>query len=134
MNRQRIRIVGRCDGLLASTRQISVLLDTGEEVKGDFADGQIDSIRNLMGKRVVMLGTAYYLASGQLVRIEADMVSAAKAEPAIFSRIPTPPHAQLDRAKLRQAQGPCSGMAAILGQWPGDESEEEIRAALDKLS
>ena len=33
-------------------------------------------------------------------------------------------------AKLRQAQGPGSGAAAIMGRWPGDETDEEIAEAL----
>jgi hypothetical protein len=31
-------------------------------------------------------------------------------------------------------QGPRSGINAIFGRWPGDESDEEIMEALERLS
>ena len=34
----------------------------------------------------------------------------------------------------RQPQGPDSGLNAILGQWPGDETDDEIAAELENLS
>jgi hypothetical protein len=41
---------------------------------------------------------------------------------------------KLDIAALHQPQGPDSGINAIIGKWPGDESEEEILALLEELS
>jgi hypothetical protein len=41
---------------------------------------------------------------------------------------------RLDIASLHQPQGPDSGINAIIGKWPGDESEEEILALLEELS
>jgi hypothetical protein len=41
---------------------------------------------------------------------------------------------KLDIAALHQPQGPDSGINAIIGKWPGDESEEEILAFLEELS
>jgi hypothetical protein len=40
----------------------------------------------------------------------------------------------LDERTLRQPQGSRSGVAAIFGQLPGDESDDEIIEALDLLS
>ena len=41
---------------------------------------------------------------------------------------------KIDRRALYRPQTPSSGINAIIGRWPGDESEEEILAALEKLS
>ncbi len=41
---------------------------------------------------------------------------------------------ELDPAGLRQPQDPSTGISAIIGRWPGDESDDEIFAALDELS
>jgi hypothetical protein len=41
---------------------------------------------------------------------------------------------RLDLKALHVPQGPDSGINAIMGKWPGDESEEEILAALEELS
>ena len=55
-------------------------------------------------------------------------------------RTDTPPSSRrvlvrkLDRRSLYQPQGPDSGINAIIGRWPGDESEEEILALLEDLS
>ncbi|MEA2488522.1 MAG: hypothetical protein QOH21_314 [Acidobacteriota bacterium] len=41
---------------------------------------------------------------------------------------------ELDRASLWQPQGQHSGVNAIIGAWPGDETDEQIAAALRELS
>ena len=41
---------------------------------------------------------------------------------------------RLDLAALHVPQGSDSGINAIMGKWPGDESEEEILALLEELS
>lgn len=41
---------------------------------------------------------------------------------------------KLDLEALRKPQGPDSGINAIIGKWPGDESDEEILPLLEKLS
>jgi hypothetical protein len=41
---------------------------------------------------------------------------------------------RLDLAALHVPQGPDSGINAIIGKWPGNESEEEILALLEELS
>jgi len=41
---------------------------------------------------------------------------------------------KFDRSVLHQPQGPDSGLNAVMGKWPGDETDEEILALLEKLS
>ncbi len=131
---QRVRLVGQLDGLEASTQRFSLLLDGGEKVVGVFADDQINAMQELWRKRVLVLGTAIYRASGRLLRIDAEVVKPGDNEASVFTRLPTPSQAKLDRSRLRKPQGPRSGMAAIMGQWPGDESDEVIQLALERLS
>ena len=38
------------------------------------------------------------------------------------------------QSDFRRPQGPDSGLNAILGQWPGDETDDEIAAELEHLS
>jgi len=131
---QRVRIVGQLDGLVASTQRFSILLDSGEKIVGVFTDDQMDSMQELWRKRVLVLGRAIYRASGRLLRIDADAVGPGENEPNVFSRMPSPPSPRMDVSKLRKPQGPRSGMAAILGKWPGDETDEQIQEALGRLS
>jgi len=41
---------------------------------------------------------------------------------------------KFDRASLHKPQGPDSGINAVIGKWPGDETDEEINALLEELS
>jgi hypothetical protein len=41
---------------------------------------------------------------------------------------------KLDLRALDQPQGPETGFNAIIGKWPGDESDEEILALLEEMS
>jgi hypothetical protein len=52
----------------------------------------------------------------------------------LWSRMPTPIFRELDGRKLSVPQGARSGVAAIWGQWPGDETDEEFIEALSQLS
>jgi len=131
---QRVRLVGELDGIEASTQRFTLVLDTGDKVSGVFGDAQIDEMQRLWRQRVLVLGSAVYRPSGRLLRIEADEVHNGSGELSIFSRLPTSRHDPIDSSKLKQRQGPRSGMAAIAGAWPGDETDEEINAALEQLS
>ena len=131
---QRVRIVGQLDGLVASTQRFSVLLDSGEKITGNFADDQVDAMQEHWRKRVLVLGTAIYRASGRLLRIDAEAVKPGENEPTVFSRMPSPPGTRIDTSKLRKPQGSKSGINAIIGKWPGEETEEEITAILEELS
>lgn len=131
---QRIRIVGQLDALVASTQRFSVLLDSGEKVTGSFADDQVETIKDLWRKRVLVLGTAIYRASGRLLRVDAESVRPGEKESCVFSRMPSPPRSRIDPSGLRKSQGAKSGINAIIGRWPGDETEEEITAILEELS
>jgi hypothetical protein len=41
---------------------------------------------------------------------------------------------RIDLKALHVPQGPRSGINAIIGKWPGNESEEEVLAMLEELS
>jgi hypothetical protein len=131
---RRVRIVGQLDGLAASTQRFSVLLDSGEKVTGNFADDQVDAMQKLWRQRVVVLGRAIYRASGRLLRIDAEAVKPGDNERTIFSRMPSPPGTRIDTARLRKPQGAKSGINAVIGKWPGKETEQEITAILEELS
>lgn len=131
---QRVRLVGELDGIEASTQRFSLVLDSGDKVSGVFGEAQMDKMQQMWRSRVLVLGSAIYRPSGRLLRIEADDVREGADEPSLFSRMPTSRHERMDTTKLKKAQGPRSGMAAIAGAWPGDETDEEIEAVLEQLS
>jgi len=131
---QRVRLVGNLDGLEASTQRFSLLLDSGERVSGVYPEDVSDRLQQLWRTRVLVLGTSVFRASGNLLRVEAELIDdGANASP-LFSTTPLAGSGRLDSNRLRKPQGTRSGMAAIMGCWPGDESEEEIEQALEHIS
>lgn len=131
---QRTRISGTLDTIRHSDRMFTLLMEDGKAVKG-IADGvAAEQLAGLFGQQVVVTGTAFFRPSGALLRVEADAVDAAGADVAVWSRAPVPLFRDLDSGTLRQPQGLRSGVNAIIGRWPGEESEEEIVSALRELS
>ncbi len=131
---QRVRLAGNLDGLEASTQRFSLLLDSGERVAGVYPDEISGRLRGLWQKRVLVLGTCVFRASGNLLRVEAESIDDGANAPSLFSTPPVASSDRLDPHRLRKAQGARSGMAAIMGRWPGDETDEEIEEALEHIS
>jgi hypothetical protein len=66
--------------------------------------------------------------------ISIDATVEGGSEPSFWSRVPEPRRRKLDLTPYREPQGPRSGMSAIMGLWPVDETDEEIRGLLERLS
>jgi hypothetical protein len=131
---QRVRLVGTLDMVRASTQSFALRLDDGQEVRGVLVLGSIVDAAAQLNSRVLVLGRAVYRASGRLLRIDADEINGPTGEPSLWSRIPSPRTRRLDPSSLHVPQGPRSGVSAIVGRWPGDETDEEIAAWLERTS
>ena len=131
---QRVRLVGTLDGLEASTQRFSLLLDSGERVAGVSPEDISDRLQGLWRKRVLVLGTSVFRVSGNLLRVEAESIDDGASASSLFSTAPVASSSRLDPNRLRKPQGARSGMAAMMGRWPGDETEEEIEQALERVS
>ncbi len=75
-----------------------------------------------------------YRPSGRLLRVDAEHVGPATDESGLWSQVPGVSNTATDTAGLHRAQGPKSGLAAIIGEWPGDETDAQINAELAALS
>lgn len=128
------RVAGVLDMVRASTRTFVIHLDQGENLRGVLAVGDIRRIAPLLGERVLVSGRVQYKPSGRPLRIDAESVSRAVGDVSLWGRIPPPTGRSLDTYPLRQPQGPRSGVAAVIGHWPGNESDEEIRGWLREIS
>lgn len=131
----RVRLVGVLDTVRISTQTFGLKLDDGHEVQGVFEAGDFDDVLELLRakQRVLVLGEALYRPSGQLLLIAAEKIASGEGQPALWSCLPQPRERRSTPASYRQPQGPKSGLAAIIGKWPGDETDEEIEAALRAL-
>ena len=129
------RIAGILSTLRPGTHAFGMTLDSGEEIAGVHASEDMRNLEPLLGGRAVVVGTVQFRASGRMLRIDADIVKQAKPdESAIWSQMPRPRGRPLVAAELWVPQDSSSGVAAIIGKWPGDETDEEIEVALRELS
>jgi hypothetical protein len=132
--RQRVRLVGKLAGFSAGTRTFEVVLDDGRQVAGAVVGGEVSGIARLIDQRVLVLGVAIYRPSGDLIRIDADEVGLATDESDFFSAVPRPAGERFDLDEVLSEQCHKQGVSAIIGQWPGNETDDEVAAALKELS
>lgn len=133
---QYVRVAGRLDTIRHSDRTFTILAPgLNQTVKGIAEAGAKADLQALWGKAVVVSGTAHFTPSGHILRIEADHIrAAAEGEESLWGKIPRPVGRAVTTAELRREQGPRSGLNAVFGRWPGEESDEEILAVLDEIS
>jgi hypothetical protein len=132
---QRVVVVGKLDALRHSDRMFTLVLDDGRVVRGVVTPSvDLGVLGTLWGKRARVAGLSKFRPSGAVLRIEAESVVEAEGDLSLFTGMPRPLLAELDLRSLHQPQGARSGLAAIVGKWPGDESDEEIAELLAELS
>jgi hypothetical protein len=131
---RQVRIVGKLDMIRHSTRSFGLTLDSGEEVHGVLkSEDSIHDLREFFGQAVLALGQAVYRPSGRLLRIDAVAVEPAVNLPSLWSKVPAPQSAKPPRTRERLGAGQKHGVAAFFGTWPGDETADELAAAVRSL-
>lgn len=129
----RVRVAGKLDMIRASDNVFELILDPGQRVRGVWVGGESSVLGDLWERQVVIDGSAVFRPSGSLLRVDAEGMKEASDGDRFFSKLPTPTHRRANLAGLRKSQTASTGANAVYGQWPGDESEEEILAALKEL-
>lgn len=129
---RRVRVSGKLDMLRDSDRAFDLLLADSFRVRGIWED-DLGSILSLLGRQVVVDALAVFRPSGTLLRIEAGGMEEASAEDAFFSKLPRPAPTRIDLRAAHQVQAANTGLSAVYGKWPGDETEDELLAALKDL-
>jgi hypothetical protein len=133
---RRVIIAGKLEMIRHSDRRFTLILPAGEVLRG-VASERVDllELAGLFGKPALVSGTVRFRPSGSVLRVEADGIEPASADDvAVFSSVPTPFLDALDPHAPGLPLGPGSGLAAVIGRWPGDETDEQILAALAELS
>lgn len=132
--RQRVRLVGKLASGHTGAQRFNLLLDDGHQCQIELVAGDLAAATGLLNQRVRVLGTAIFQPSGDLIRTEADDIGPAHDEGSFFSAIPRPTLQQADVDEPLRKQDHHRGVSSIIGQWPGDEIDEEIVSALKELS
>lgn len=133
---RRVIVAGKIEMIRHSDRRFTLILPAGEVLHG-VASKRVDLsvLAGLFGKPAVVAGTVKFRPSGSVLLVEADHIEPASAEDiAVFSSGPRALLDDLDPHAPCVPPDPGSGLAAVIGQWPGDETDEQVLAALAELS
>lgn len=131
---RQVRIAGKLDMIRHSTRGFGLTMDTGEEVHGVLkSDELLHDLRELFGRRVLVLGQAVYRPSGRLLRVDAAAVEQGEGAPSLWSKIPLAQSKRPLTERLRPAEVGRQGVAAFFGTWPGNESDADLAHALERV-
>jgi hypothetical protein len=114
-----------------STRSMGLRLDNGEEVRCAVVNEEVSELRDYLNKEVTVLGKAVYRPSGTVLRLDVEQILDTTVGRAQFSSVPSSLEAK-PRSE-RRVQGTKTGVAAMFGTWPGNETETELLAALTEL-
>lgn len=125
---QATRLVGVLDTISASNAAVVLTLKSGSKIPARVEEHDLNELRKLFGRDVVVSGMAHFKPSGQLRMLAVESIKEAGPHDRIFENAPTshqrrpiiPPVAQTNE----------SGVSAFFGTWPGDETDDELLEAL----
>lgn len=129
---QAARVAGVLDTVSASRSDIVLVLRDGSRVSARMEEHDLELLRSMLGQQVVVSGMAHYRPSGRLLLIDGESIAAARPEDTVFQRAPVP---RRQRFMLDTA-GPSDprGVESFFGTWPGDESDDQLLAALAAIA
>jgi hypothetical protein len=128
-----VRVTGTLDTISVSKTDVVVRLADGTAVAARVERHDPEELRALFAERVVVAGLAQYRPSGRLLVIDAEHIGVATEGDALWERPPAPRPAKAAPIAQLLPQDHASGVAAFFGTWPGDESDEELLAALAEI-
>ena len=131
---QHVRVAGRLDAIRHSDRMFALILESGTTLRGVAEGFPPEAMAGLFGQAVIVSGTASFRPSGRVQAIEAERIEKAEGDFTLWAAEPRPLLPSLLRKDLQREQGPRSGLGAVIGAWPGEETDEEVRAVLRSLS
>jgi hypothetical protein len=125
---------GTIDEMKYSRSQLVLLTKKNERVVVMHKNRDIiEEIKAYFGKTVTIKGKAYFKPGGQLSYVEMESFSEPKSGDEFFSKKPQHITVQQQIALQLKAGKKNNPLADILGQWPGDETDEEFEQLLKEL-
>jgi hypothetical protein len=127
-----VRVAGKLEQIQHSNQRF-ILVVAGSPVRG-VADESISptQLASLFGQHVIATGDAIFRPSGSLLRLDAMSLERAGKGASAWEKLPRPLfEASKGPSPYRMSQTPKTGLGAIMGRWPGEESDEELAAALE---
>ncbi|WP_437755369.1 hypothetical protein [Sorangium sp. So ce1389] len=132
---QAVRIAGLLDMVRVSTQSFAIKLDDGEEIRGVLTGASVDAVGVFLNRRVLIHGRAVYRPSARVLRLDAERIEDGEGVSGFWSKVPKPIFGRrFDPRALHRPQTATTGVNAIFGTWPGDETDEEFDQAIKELS
>jgi hypothetical protein len=128
---RQVRIIGKLDMVRHSTRSFALLLASGQEVRGVLEERDPELLQKYFGREITVFGKAIYRPSGSLLRLDGEEIVDTTEGRGAFSSIPEALSKPF-RAERKLHAGK-TGVAAFFGTWPGEETDDELLAALGEL-
>jgi len=132
---RRTRMTGMLDMIRVSDRVFELVLKDGQRARAVWVRHEVVELAKYLNSDVTIEGKAVFRPSGGLLRMEAEAIAKAGEKDRHFSVMPRPAQPMGRRAgvsvELKRGESP---FAAIYGKWPGEESDAEVRAALEEIS
>jgi hypothetical protein len=130
---RRVRVAGTLDMIRVSDRVFELMLMNGSRVRAVWSADTVVHLKEYLSRQVVIEGNAIFRPSGSVLRIDAGAIAPAHEQDLFFSEMPTPVRGGSDIQSMRRPQTSTTGLNAIWGTWPGEESEAELLATLEEI-
>ena len=127
---QPVRVAGILDTISASQPEILLRLKDDTLVPGHLHHHDPEELRALFATPVVISGLARFDQDRRLVRVDVEYIGSAREADAMWEKLPVPRPGRGDPVFRPEPQDEHTGVNAIFGIWPGDETEEELLEAL----
>lgn len=132
--KQWVKVAGKLEVIRHTDRAFALQMEGGGAIRGVAEGIEPEDLAGLFGKSTLVEGYAVFRPSGNLLRLEAHRIDLAQGDVGLWSQIPQPLFSAIDLRSLHEVQGPRSGLNAIIGHWPGNETDEEIEVMLRAIS
>lgn len=132
---RQVKVAGKLNAITVSDCTFVIIAEQHSLIKGIAKSIDQKTLSSLLNKDVLVSGIAHFTSTGEVLTLEAEQITIAKTHDLkIWGKVPTPLFRSFKLSDFKVPQGPDSGMSAIYGTWPGDETDEEILKALEELS
>ena len=127
-------ISGRFDVIEHQKKRFHLVLSNGESLLGtiDTEHLDVEQMRQFWGKKVTIKGVVHFRPSRKPRLIEAQVIKPMEEGDEVFETLPQEP-SQIEFSNLvrETAAARQDWLKEVWGKWPGDESIDELLAALN---
>jgi hypothetical protein len=123
----RVRVEGTLETIRASDASFVLKQDDGRELSCRLVGRAIEELAQLLGRRVLVFGTAVRSGGGDALRLDVDGYLPNDGK-LFVSSLPSVQWTAEEKEEMARR------LRNVMGQWPGDETDAEIERALRELS